>query len=641
MEAFNRRILIVSFVTAGLLCVLVGRLFVIQVLRGQEFSVRSKDQSQRRIVLEATRGGIVDRKGVPMARSVGTNPVASPARLQRVSLRRQDNVRLGRYGGQWHTGPARREYPLGALAGPVLGFVGRDGYGLAGIEFAFNDQLLGEDGWLILKRDGRNERYPKIGLPHKPPTPGADIVLTIDSDVQRVVETVLKNTVRRLNAAGGMCIVMDPRTGEILAMADEPGFDPNHASRYSLHRRLSDCVGYTYEPGSTFKPIVAAAALQEGLLSEEDTLDGGDGEYKIHGEIIRDRRSFGKLTFSRALSLSSNVCFAALADKLGSSRLYEYTRDFGFGAKTGIQLPGEERGIVHPVEEWSERTRVTMAIGQEVGVTLMQMALAFSCIAHDGILLQPRIIRTGGRDRRAVRRVLSSDVARRTRRMMKNVVTEGTGKRAQVGGIEVGGKTGTSQKVDPDSGGYSRSRFWSSFMGFVPVEKPILVCGVVIDEPAGGESGGAAAAPAFREIMTKLVSHPGLHYAEQILKGPEGRSDTTGESFGPALKRADVAAPPGGFSRLGAFFGMTADSSKDSLQRAPTDEKNARAGSGDNRVVVPSCVGKDARDATNDVNLLGLRPHIVGQGIVRRQAPRVGTITTSASPCTLYCVGGG
>jgi membrane peptidoglycan carboxypeptidase len=446
-------------------------------------------------------------------------------------------------------------------------------------------------------------------------------------------------------------------------MVNEPSFNPNMPVRYSLEQRLNKCIGYTYEPGSTFKIITSACALQEHIKKENDTIDGNQGVYEVFNETIKDEKKYGKLSFTEALCYSSNVCFAKIANEIGNERLYKYTRDFGLGDRTGIELPGEENGIVHPIEKWSGRTRVTVAIGQEVLVTPLQMVMMFAAVANNGILCQPRICdRILSSDGaivdssvfKPVRRVISADVAARLKKMMCAVVEKGTGVRATVPGLAICGKTGTAQKIDKESGAYSNTRGWSSFIGFTPPENPQLLCAVIIDEPLRGEMGGAAAAPAFSKIVSQLIAHPQLEYAERML--PHSRQPAvasvkqdSGLQVPQICGMKAVAATtflaqeniPYEISGIGSTIEYQSPSAGNLLYagtklllytNSPDSAQKKEYG-----LVMPQCRGKDLRDAVNSVNMRGLVPFIVGAGTVRRQWPEYGTLMKQAEACTLIC----
>lgn len=641
MNQLKARLLLVCVVLGLGGSAVVIRLFTIQVLDNKRYSERSRDQTQIRHLLTAQRGTIYDRNGRTLSVTMDSRIVVKPENL-------------GVHGKKNDSQLVNRMYPLGDIAGTVLGYVGKDGYGLGGVEFAYDNYLRGEDGWIILQKDGKNNRFRKIGLPEKEPRVGADVYLTIDADIQKIIQTVLKQTVESFKAKGGMCIVMDPKNGKILGMANEPSFNPNTPWQYSILDRQNQCISYTYEPGSTFKLVAASTALQEGIKSENDLIDGNNGVYEIFHQVIRDHQPYGFLTFKKALSYSSNVCFAKIANEIGNEKLYSYVRNFGFGAKTGIALPGEEIGIVHPVREWSGRSRVTMAIGQELSVTLLQMTLAFAAVANGGILLEPeiceKIVDSKGMvldsaKYKPVRRILKENIASRLKVMLADVAADGTGKKAALEGVAVAGKTGTAQK--PDSGKYSRWRSWSSFIGFVPADKPELLCSIVIDEPAGGEMGGVAAAPAFNKIMTQIISHPELEFAEKILNkntyaNHEDKKDrfvvpsVCGLSMDSAVKILKSSQLPFQFAGSGNRISYQAPAAGTKVDRTRIltlyfeNSKNSEP-------LVPDCVGKDLRDAINMVNLKGLTPYIMGFGKVRKQFPAGGTLIHTTEICTLIC----
>ncbi len=655
----------VAFVMTTLILftlVIVGRLFYIQIVHGDEYAIKCQKQAKYRTVLNAQRGTIKDRNGNVLAKSVSRSldfdkDLKSP----------KDNERKTESQKKVST---RRIYPYGELAGQVLGYTGKDGNGLSGVEFFFDRYLHGEDGWGIVKNYGRNSHYSRLGLPKKTAKNGCDITLTLDVRIQTIVEKVLGETVKKFHAKNGQCIVMDPNSGEILAMANYPSFNPNVWKRYASADRNNCCISSIYEPGSTFKVLTAAIALQEKLFNERDSIDGNQGVYKIYDQVIRDHKPYGKLSFEQALSFSSNVCFSKIAKNIQNDHVYNYTRNFGMGAQTGVNLPGEEIGIVHPVSRWSGRTRVTMAIGQEVSTTLLQMVTLFCSVANGGLLMEPQIFSKITSTHRGLlekrepvikRRVISEDVSLRLRRMMKGVVDYGTATRCGLKGIHIGGKTGTSQKIDKETNAYSDDKVWASFIGFAPVENPTLVCGVMIDEPTYGEFGGVVAAPVFRQVIQQIVSHPELEYAEKLIDrndtSIQGESETGDERgvllpsvCGMERKRAAkyLTMQKMPFEVIGtgntiAYQSPEAGSlfngnTKLILYTVKTEQKEiAKPKVNSNLVRVPHCIGKDLRDAINALNLKGLVPHVEGAGIVRYQEPTVGEMVKEMVPCTLIC----
>lgn len=655
MHLFKVRLFFISFLLALCLSFIIGRLVIIQVVNGKSYAKESRRQSQHRQVVIAKRGAIRDCNGVILS---ATLPDYIPIKKD-VSSTASDKNRLSRDGEYAHI---KRICPYGELAGQVIGFVGKDGFGLGGIEYMYDRCLRGENGWSIMQKDGRNNRYQRIDMPMKKPVDGSDVYLCIDLYIQQIVENVLKRAVQKFKAKGGMCIVMNPWNGDVLAMANIPGFNPNISGQYSPNERTNHCVSYNLEPGSTFKVITTTAALENGLIGLKDSIDGDNGSYTIYDQTIKDHKPFAMLTFEEALWYSSNVCFAKVARKIGNERLYRYTKDFGLGNKTGIDYPGDEAGIVHPVDKWSGRTLVTMAMGQEVSVTPIQMMCVFSAIANGGVLLVPSLIQkvctSDGRvttlnECKRVRRVMSEKSAEILRNMLRGVVEFGTGKKAAITGVSVGGKTGTSQKIDKESGTYSNNKVIASFIGFVPVEKPVLACGIMIDEPEYGEGGGVAAAPSFSQIIGQIISHPKLNYAELILDRKDDKENRQivekGELF-PNLCGMDTRKAARLLSKEDFKFELIGMGEKVSHQ-APSagtkvsidkkmilytkipDVRDSVTG----LITIPNCIGKDLRDALNAVFIKGLVPYVNGAGIVRKQIPTVGTVIEGGEVCTLFC----
>ncbi len=645
MDAFRARVTFVGACLVLLALLVTGKLVSIQVLRREELTLRSRQQSLQRRVVPATRGRILDRKGRELAVSVGTGA---------------DRDAVAQVGDG-------RVYPYGDIGGPVLGFVGRDGYGLGGAEFAFDRYLRGEDGWTMVQRDaritqGRQRKY-NVDLPAKPPERGADVYLTIDLDIQTILQGLLQRALKRYRASAAMGIVADPSTGAILAMANEPSFDPNRSAKYPLSERQNRCISGLYEPGSTYKLVAASAAVQEKLLCESDTMFAGNGVYTVYGESIRDHRPFGTITFAEALAHSSNVFFARTADRLGNETFYRYTRNYGFGERTGIALAGEEGGIVHPIREWSGRTRVTMAMGHELSATLLQVVMLYAAVANDGVLVQPvvcdKIVDADGTrvdtaGVRAVRRVVSVETARRLRAMLRAVVSEGTGTAAAIEGADVAGKTGTSQKLDLETRTYSQSGYVTSFVGFAPADSPALVCGIVVDAPDTAKAGGLSAAPVFQQVMRQIISDPDLEYAERILNGgsrePSAAPDQRRQSV-PLVCGLSVMQARERLAAAGLLFDIVGRADTVRFQspaggqlpspgmrvKLYADEGVQVQRGSTPRVAVPECRGTDLREAISMLNVRGITPYVTGAGVVQEQRPGVGTLLRHAEPCSLFC----
>lgn len=402
----------------------------------------------------------------------------------------------------------KRYYPMRSLAGAVLGFVGTDDHGLAGLEQVYDEQIAGRPVERIVLRDARRGTAVTPDLPFREAQPGRDLRLSLDAAIQHVVEGELAQAVERHEARGGSIVVLDPRTGRVLAMASQPGFDPNHFGRYAREVRRNRVVQDAYEPGSTFKMVTAAAALAENVLDPSDTLDCLGGSIVVSRTRIHDHKPFGLLTFREVIAKSSNVGAILAGLKVGPRALHDQTRAFGFGGATGIDLPGEHDGLLHPVERWHPVHTANVAFGQGVSVTPIQLATAFAAVADEGVLRRPRLAwETPGETRG---RPLTPAVARELERMLETVVEDGTAKAAAVPGYTVAGKTGTAQKADPRGGGYLRGRYVATFTGFVPARDPVLVASVMIDEPRPPfYHGGQAAAPVFGELARRILLYLG------------------------------------------------------------------------------------------------------------------------------------
>jgi cell division protein FtsI/penicillin-binding protein 2 len=632
--------MVLFLIAAG---IIIGRLTVIQIVKGEQYAALSKTQSVERKIVPAPRGRLLDRQGEVMAKaiegalSVATNDATAGHARVAVS---SSGVSLQ---GATKEAYRRRVYPMSEVTGAFCGYVGRDGYGLGGLEYAMDEYLRGENGWTIMRCDGRNNTYASVAAPHRLPTAGCDVYTTIQADIQRIAHNVLREAVEDCGAQGGMCVVMDPYTGEVLAMTEMPAFDPNRAMHYPRTVRQCRNVGYNYEPGSTFKVVTAAAALETGTITPDQTIDGDQGRYQIYNDVITDRKPFGVLSFTEALAYSCNVCFAKAGDRLGNETLYRFFREFGFGAKTGIQLPGEEKGQLKPVQRWSGRTGVTMSIGQGLSVTLMQMMSAFCCVANGGVLMKPTIVHTiedvdGKEHYRAepvrVRRVISERTAQQLRLMMRQVVTRGTGRHAAIRNVTIAGKTGTSQKYDAELGKYSNTKCWASFIGFAPLHRPRLVCGVVIDEPAEGQGGGVVAAPAFKKIMAQILSNPDLQYAEAIIDASTPRPASGGNTAAATATAKRRQTDASTVLSLATRSSRTREGvQEDGIRRVQRPDKDSVS-----VVEMPDCIGKSVRNSVNEINIRGLVPFLSGTGAhVVRQIPSPGQAIQKTSICTLYC----
>ncbi len=438
---------------------------------------------------------------------------------------------------------SQRIYPRGALFGHLIGFVGLDNQGLEGIEQKQDSTLSGTEGAIILERDAYgNSVFPK-DLKYIEASPGKDLHLTVDERIQHVSERELDRVVKETGAKGGTVLVMDPWTGEILSMAVRPKFNPNKVRTSSPAQWRNRTIADFYEPGSTFKIVTTAAALEENLVTPDDLIDCEEGSYRVKGTTIHDHDPFGVIPFRQVIAHSSNIGTIKVAEVLGQERLASYVRAFGFGKRLGIDLTGESPGLLRDTSRWSGRSLASIAIGQEIGVTPLQMITATSVIANGGYLMTPQIIREvrgkNGKDSRAPtikRRVLTEKTANEVTEILKMVVSDaGTARRAAVSGYAVAGKTGTAQKIDPETKRYSRDKFVSSFVGFVPAEDPVVTILVMVDEPEGKGWGGEIAAPVFSNIAKEV-----LYYLKVPPKTPTPSISLPDQSTNYAIKTSNT-----------------------------------------------------------------------------------------------------
>ncbi|MGD9061691.1 MAG: penicillin-binding protein 2, partial [Desulfobacterales bacterium] len=409
----------------------------------------------------------------------------------------------------------KRFYPNKTLASQALGFTGLDGYGLEGIEFAYDRYLRGTDSNQMVYKDALGQVFDKRQSAASLNT-GHNIILTIDRTIQYIAESALEESVNEFSARSGMAIVMDPQTGAILAMAHVPLFNPNAYMDFNKELWRNRAITDPFEPGSTMKIFSAAAAIESGDIKAHDIFFCENGAYKIGRNVVHDIKKHGWLSLQQIIKYSSNIGAVKISEKLGRKRLHAMYRKFGFGAKTGIDSPGETTGSLMPYKRWTTVDTGAISFGYGVAVSALQMVTAASAIANDGVLMKPYFVQAITDQNheplkqfqpQKVRRVISIQTARTVRAIMKTVTNEGgTGVNAALDGYTVCGKTGTARKLD-ESGIYSKSKYMASFIGFTPAEKPRLAIVVVIDEPQGAYYGGTVAAPVFRRVARET-----LHY---------------------------------------------------------------------------------------------------------------------------------
>jgi cell division protein FtsI (penicillin-binding protein 3) len=618
--------------------VVVARLIQVQLVRHDHYVQKAQRQQERTLPLAPVRGSIVDARKRVLAESVaavsiyadpqaitdGRSTARALAAIPDFGLTaKQIEQKLGSDGAfVWvarqlpaETGEAakklklpgiyfldehRRTYPRGTLAANVVGYVGLDGEGLAGIEHAFDARIRGRAGRVTLLRDAKRGMYLVGGEGTNRPIDGDSIALTIDSVVQFIAERALQRAVDKYRAAGGSAIVMNPANGAVLAMASYPTFDPNRFREFGPDQWRNRNVQDMYEPGSTFKVVTASAALEEGLVTPSQILDCGNGEIQIGNFTIHEHggAKYGLITFTDVIAHSSNVGSIRVGLALGQERFYNYIKQFGFGERTGIELPGETPGKLRRTQAWSQLSNASISIGQEIAVTPLQVATAIAAIANGGVRVAPHIIdhladSQGDTILRPQRpapvRVISEKTAAVLNEILKVVVSSGTGVRAALAEHIVAGKTGTAQKAV--RGGYSPDRVVASFGGYVPADRPQLVILVVVDDPRGGQYGGEIAAPAFKEIAEASLRYMGV---------------------APSIPARTLQTPP---PVLAAF----------------SQQRSVRTDAG-----VPDVLGLDARAAVASATAAGFRVRTLGSGVVQSQIPSPGGLVPEDRLLTLH-----
>jgi cell division protein FtsI (penicillin-binding protein 3) len=636
--SLRSRALILAALFACALLALVGRLAFLQIVKHEELSRLAERQRSKEIILRPKRGPILDRHGEALAVSSHAESLfALPARIddpEGLALRlapllpeAPEEVRkrlmadrtfiwvkrklppslaqsvkaLGEP-GLGFVQESLRLYPNRELAAHVLGFEGLDGRGLEGVERAWDSHLAGKAGLALVERDAFGREVTRLPIVIKTSTPGKGVVLTLDTIIQYLAEKEVEAAWRRTRSKTAMVIVLDPRTGELLALALRPTFNPNSFANSTGNEWRNRAVTDPFEPGSTFKVILAAAALEEGVARPTDRFYGEEGTITVASTVIHDWKRYGWLTFSEVLQHSSNVGAIKVGMAVGRERYYRYMTAFGFGSLTGLGLPGESRGQVRGPERWSGLSLATLSIGQEVSVTALQLVSAFGAVANGGRLMQPQLVRAlldaGGREVRGfeprpVRQVIAPETAGTLTRILTRVVAEGTGRQAAIPGYEVAGKTGTAQKADPVTKRYSRAAGVLSFVGFAPADDPRIAMLVLLDEPKTGRWGSEAAAPIFatlgREVLRYLNVPPRDTPPVQIVRGLER---------GMVVPVSSGLLPGGGHRPA-----LDADAMSPRM---------------------PDVVGRSLREALSVLEAFDIQVEVAGRGVVVAQRPAAG-----------------
>lgn len=642
------RVKLLACFFVALLLAAFGRAVFLQVFERDKLRGLAQDQYVRQIEIPARRGDIFDRRGTPLAQSVEVDsiwvdPSMLPdvkqasralaralkldvedlqARLTRakrfawvkrqVTPREVEAVKALGLPGFGFTKEPKRFYPQKELGAHVVGMVGLDGHGLEGLELAFQDELSGQNSRLSGFRDAKGRKLLVTGAPDTLERQGASVTLTIDRHLQYVTEKALSRAVEESKGVAGMAIVLDPKTGELLAIANHPRFNPNTPEKEARASMRNRAALDSFEPGSTMKAFVVAAALEHKAIKPEDTFFCENGAWNIGRHTIHDTHQYGWLSTQGVLQVSSNICSAKIAQQLGRERLVKAYHDFGFGERTGLALPGEARGSI-PFPK-AEVSLATQSFGQGMTSTAVQLASAWGALANGGVLMRPylvsKVVDPDGvvlleNRPTEVRQVVSAATARKVISMLESVVVKGgTAPKAAMEDYRVAGKTGTAQKADPVARGYSDKRL-ASFVGVLPAENPRAVILVIVDEPKTDVYGGLVAAPAFKEIATAAMAH---------LAVPPSREVPLPSAALPVA----AAQPP-----------AKAEPARSVVEEAITE--NVEPGS----VRVPDVVGQAGREAVTKLLSAALEPQLLGSGRVVSQSPAAGSLVEKGARVTL------
>ena len=716
------------YTLAGILCfwlvAICLRLVYLQIFCYGDFERRAQHQQQRSFELSAKRGVIYDRAGHELAMSIQvesaflvpseTPDLANVIHLitritnddprvlladcqahktfcwvaRKADAETADRIRALNLQGIHFQKEPKRFYPKRELAAQVLGYVGTEDQGLSGLEREFNQQLQGKPGKLMISVDARKRWFASV---EQEPKQGNNLVLTIDQNIQAIVERELERGMQDTKAIAGTVVIENPHTGEILALTNRPTFNPNNRKEIKPESLKDRAVSDIYEPGSTFKMVTISAGLEEKVTNPDEMFDCQMGSIVINGMRIRDSKPHGMLSVSDIIAESSDVGAIKVAMRLGNDRFYKYIRGFGFGQQTGIELPGETRGMTKPVERWSKVSFAAISMGQEIGISAVQLASLISTVANDGVRIPPRIVAGTIAPQNAPQtiafqpaqgaRVISSLTAAQMRQMLQGVVLHGTGRKAILEGYSSAGKTGTAQKVDPATGAYSKTKYVGSFAGFAPINNPQIAVVVILDSAVGLHQGGQVSAPIFQRIVQQVLEYEHVPHdvelpaSRQVLLArrnvPEKNlEESSPDHLGASLDLTEAASDAQAVAMQSKpAEGQSAETSKptaDAAQivaatltrtelgvaspppAAPDSSPanmvaSVKPSSGtvvldveEGGIEVPSFLGKNLRAALEAAEDAGLEIDTLGSGIARAQSPLPGARVASGARVVVH-----
>jgi cell division protein FtsI (penicillin-binding protein 3) len=665
-ERVHVRILLLAGVAFFWMTAVFGRVAYLQLFRHGDYLARASRQQRRVIEITPKRGAIYDRNMHPLAMSVPVQSAfAVPAEIKDAAMatrllsgvlgippevireklavggsfvwiqrklppEKTEAVKSLNLKGIYFQEENQRYYPKRDMAAHVLGFVDVDEKGLGGVEHEYDNLIRGKGEKIVVMADAK-QRWFDGGEAQR--DHGASVILTLDERIQYIAERELAVAIERTHAPAGTVIVQDPNTGAILALANWPKFNPNAATDVPAEARMDRAISAIYEPGSTFKLVTLAAAFDQSLIRDDEVFNCENGSVLVAGHRIHDHKAYGMLTVADILAHSSDVGAIKIALRLGSPKFYEYIRGFGFGTPTGIDLPGESRGLVQRLEHWGSFSIGSISMGQEVGVTPLQMVTAVSAIANGGLLYKPHVAQEMRRDSQILpldgpsafsepRRAIRPETAATLRRLMEGVILRGTGKSARLDGWTAGGKTGTAQKIDPTTGRYSPRNVIASFSGFSPINNPAVTILVSIDSPAGyPHDGGTVAAPVFKRIAEQVLPYldvpRDVPLSPQLIQASYRQKVEKDSASLDDLAPVDFSAQP---ESAGADFN---GGGAKNVQQGKPEVTVAVDEGGD--ISVPDFTGKTMREVTETCQRLGLNPVLVGSSLAFQQVPAAGS----------------
>jgi cell division protein FtsI (penicillin-binding protein 3) len=667
MEQRNARLrwLTIWVLAAVWMVAILARLTYLQLFQYSDYLAKAQRQQQRVFEITPLRGTIYDRKGRELAVDLPMDSVfADPAEIADASLvahllagplndssddietkieAAHTPVRLAKklspetvqriedmnLRGVFFQKENRRVYPQRELAAQILGYVDVDEKGIDGIEKSLDDQIRGRPGKMVVMADGKRRQYDRS---ESAPDPGGSVTLTVDENIQYIAEKELAAAISDTHAKHGTVVVQDPNTGELLAVANWPAFDPNDAGKYTEDDRDDRAVNIPYEPGSVFKVLTMTSAIENHLATPTELIDCQMGSIVVAGRLIHDHKPFGVLSVNDILVHSSDVGAIKIALRVGPQRFHEMVRQFGIGQLTGIPLPGEKHGLLPADNPWSLSSLASISMGQEVSVTPIQITSAISAVANGGMYYRPTIVKDIDSEGPAPdipgpdpRRVTDEETAATVRGMMESVVLRGTGIPAQLDGYTAGGKSGTAQMIDPLTKRYSAANYTASFVGIAPLNNPAVTILVVLDSPIGGHMGGDVAGPVFKRI------------AQQVLTYMDVPHDVTAPSTTEIAKNG----------KKGSFEGVETtprpdneDADRNNFEQT-VHRQNSRGNATTvstgqaSMVAVPDFTGRSVRSVIEECSKLGLDPSLIGEGVAVQQFPDPGTQLAAGSQVTV------